>query len=100
MHMVWDGLPLWIELKVTKGNAVKVSPHQVAWHMAYYARGGLSFFLVKSLSSKDLILFGGEKGPELLEKGMQCAEGLRFSTPASLFEGLRPRLVSHYSQFL
>ena len=100
VHMVWDGLPLWMELKTTKSNAVKVSPHQVAWHMVYYARGGLSFFLVKSLSSKDLLLFGGEKGPDLLQNGVQGAEGLRFPNPASLFEGLRPRLVSHYSQFL
>jgi hypothetical protein len=46
-HMVWDGLPFWCELKVSKGNAVKVSPHQVAWNMAYWARGGSNFFLSK-----------------------------------------------------
>lgn len=25
-HMVWDGLPFWCELKVSKGNAVKSRP--------------------------------------------------------------------------
>ena len=100
VHMVWDGLPFWLELKTIKSNSVKVSPHQIAWHMAYYARGGLSFFLVKSLSSKDLILFGGEKGPELLQNGVDGTEGARFKNPAALFEGLRPILEAHYSAAL
>lgn len=100
VHVVWDGLPFWMELKVTKGNAVKVSPHQVAWHMAYFARGGLSFFLVKSLSTKDLYLFGGDQGPSLIFKGIKGAEGQRFSNPAALFESLRPRLLDQMSATL
>ena len=100
VHIVWDGLPFWFELKTTKGNAVKVSSHQAAWHMAYYARGGLSFFLVKALSTKDLYLFGGDQGPSLIFKGIKGAEGQRFSNPASLFESLRPRLLEHMSATL
>ena len=100
VHIVWDGLPFWWELKVSKGNAVKVSPHQIAWHMAYFARGGLSFFLVKSLSSKDIYSFRGDQGPVLLKEGLSGAEGQRFENPAALFAGLRPMLVEHYSASL
>ena len=96
VHLLWNGFPVWIELKVSKGNAVKVSPHQVAWHMAYYARGGLSFFLVKSLSTRNLVLFGGEKGPELLSGGLSEGAGAGFDNSAALFEGLRPRILDHY----
>ena len=100
VHVVWDGLPFWMELKVTKGNAVKVSPHQVAWHMAYFARGGLSFFLVKSLSTKDVYSFEGDQGSNLLRGGVSAAHGTRFANPAALFQSLRPRLRSHYSATL
>ena len=100
VHIVWDGLPFWFELKTTKGNAVKVSSHQAAWHMSYYARGGLSFFLVKSLSTKDLYLFGGDQGPSLIFGGIKGAEGQRFSNPAALFESLRPRLLDQMSATL
>lgn len=100
VHIVWDGIPFWFELKVSKGNAVKVSSHQAAWHMAYYARGGLSFFLVKSLSTKDLYLFGGDQGPSLIFGGIKGAEGQRFSNPAALFESLRPRLLDQMSATL
>ena len=35
VHVVWEGLPFWLELKVTKKHAVKVSPHQIAWHQGH-----------------------------------------------------------------
>ena len=94
VHMVWDGLPFWCELKVTKGNAVKVTPHQVAWNMAYWARGGSNFFLVKCASTRDIILFDGDQGASLIEGGVSAAQGSRFKNPASLFCALRPRLES------
>ena len=100
VHILWDGIPFWFELKVAKYERVKVSPHQVAWHMAYFARGGLSFFLVKHPSSRSIFLFEGNKGPELVEKSLFEVQGTRFESPASLFEGLRPRLVEHISATL
>ena len=92
VHLVWDGLPFWLELKVSKGTRVNISPHQIAWHMAYYARGGSSFFLVKRAKERDIVLFGGDQGPEVLEKGCSAPCVLRTCGPASLFEGLRPIL--------
>ena len=92
VHVVADCVPFWIELKVAKSNAVLVSPHQIAWHMAYFARGGSSFFLVKRAKESDIVLFGGDQGPEVLEKGCSAPCVLRTCGPASLFEALRPIL--------
>lgn len=94
VHVVWDGLPFWCELKVSKANAVNISPHQVAWNAAYWARGGSNFFLVKSLSSRELLLFGGDQGGALVQGGMSAAQGARFANPAALFAGLRPLLLA------
>ena len=92
VHLCWDGLPFWLELKVTKANAVRVSPHQVAWNMAYHARGGKSFYLVEAASPSDLYLFGGNRGAELMNQGLACG-GSRFEDLASLFKALRPLLL-------
>ena len=100
VHIVWDGLPFWCELKVCKGNAVKISPHQVAWNMAYWARGGATFFLVKRAAERDLLLFDGSQGPALARSGLSAVQGSRFDDPASLFKGLRPLLEAHYSAAL
>ena len=64
--------------------------------MAYCNRGGLSFFLVKALSTRTLVLFEGSEGPNLLSGGLSEAQGSRFENPAALFEALRPRLLDHY----
>ena len=69
IHMIWDHIPLWIELKTVKNNAVKISPHQIAWYMAYYARGGASFSWSSTLSTRHIYLFEGCQGPDLLDKG-------------------------------
>ena len=47
LHAIWDGIAFWAELKVTKNNKPKISPHQIAWNMAYWARGGNNFYFVK-----------------------------------------------------
>jgi len=99
-HIVWDGLTFWCELKTTKINAVNVSPHQIAWHMAYFARGGLSFFLVKSLSTKKIYSFLGDQGVALSRGGISAARGACHDNPAALFQSLRPRLLDHYSATL
>lgn len=89
-------MPFWAELKVTKGNVVRISPHQVAWNMAYYARGGLSFFLVKSLASRSLFLFEADQGPALARGGLIAAEGPRFESMGALVEDLGARVTAHY----
>ena len=98
--MVWDGLSFWCELKVSKANAVNISPHQIAWNAAYWARGGANFFLVKSLSPRELLLFDGDQGALLASGGISAAQGARFANPAALFCALRPRLELIYSAAL
>lgn len=90
MHIVADGVPFWVELKVSKGNAVNLSPHQVAWNMAYFARGGANFILVKQASTKQLFLFGGDQGPRLVTEGISGAEGQRFESVGACLSALRP----------
>ena len=92
VHAVWDGLPFWLELKVTKSNSLSISPHQIAWHMAYCARGGASFFLVKSSKTRELLLFGGENGAALSDGGCSAVQGHIFADVPAFFEGLRPIL--------
>jgi hypothetical protein len=103
VHMLWDSLPFWMELKTTKNNSVKISPHQIAWNYSYSLKGGLNFFLVKSLSSKNLFLFRGDQGARLLEKGL-CDLApfytLRLCDFASFFVALRPIVVCHYKKKL
>ena len=93
VHLVWDGLPFWCELKVSKSNKVNISPQQIAWNMAYWARGGVSFYLVKRSSSKELLLFRGDQGPDVLERGCLAPCALRVDGPAPLFCALRPMLL-------
>ncbi len=75
-HIIWDGRSLWFELKVAKGMAVNLSPHQIAWNMAYFAAGGNCFYLVKSLSLRKILLFDGSQGPALSKLGLSgCRVG-------------------------
>ena len=70
VHAVWDGLAFWIELKVTKTSAVRLSPHQIAWNTAYSLSGGLSLILVKHLSQGTLFLFEGHQAREIASEGL------------------------------
>ena len=100
VYVVWDGMPFWLELKATKSNSVNLRPHQVAWNMAHFARGGLSFFLVKALSSGVLYLFPADQGPALATGGLSEAQGPRFETTGALVEGLRSEVEGHYRKVL
>ena len=100
MHLVWDGLPFWLELKVSKGNGVKLSPHQVAWNTAYWVRGGANFILVKRSVERDILLFDGGLSASVLGSGISGTPHARFGDPSALFAGLRPRLESIYTEAL
>ena len=56
VHFTWSGFVFWLELKTTKNNSVRLSPQQIAWNTAYSSKSGLTFILVKHLSSGDLFL--------------------------------------------
>lgn len=96
VHILWDGMPFWVELKVNKTSTTKVSPHQVAWHTAYWARGGLSFFLVKSLSSGYIHLIAGSEAVDLVHKPLSEVRGTMYESAAEMWEALRVVLYDHY----
>ena len=93
VHVVWNGIPFWVELKVASGTRIKLTPNQVAWNAAYWARGGLNFILVKDPVSKLLLLFDGCHGSEALDAGIKSGCCSRYGSFDELFLALRPRMV-------
>ena len=66
-----------VELKVTKSNKVKFSPHQIAFHITHPKN---SYILVKSLDQSDLKLFPGTQIQQLVACGFRleaCSLGLK-----------------------
>ena len=65
-----------VELKVTKSNKVRFSPHQIAIHVLHPKN---TFILVKSLVERDLKLFQGTQIQQLVACGFRleaCSLGL------------------------
>ena len=65
-----------VELKVTKGNKVRFSPHQIAFHVKHSKN---SFICIEHLGSGCLKLFEGSKVRELVACGFKldaCCLGL------------------------
>ena len=100
VYIIWEGLPIWLELKVITTNAVKLSSQQVAWHTAHSHAGGLSFFLVKSTKDRGLFLFEGCHGRLVASEGVSCGQGSRFEDRESMWEGLRAAARDHYGRVL
>ena len=68
-----------VELKVTKSNKVRFSPHQIAFHITHPKN---TFILVKSLVERDLKLFQGTQIQQLVACGFRleaCSLGLKSS---------------------
>ena len=66
-----------VELKVTKSNKIKFSPHQIAFHITHPKN---SYILVKSLVQSDLKLFPGTQIQQLVACGLRleaCSLGLK-----------------------
>jgi len=57
-----------IELKVTTSDKVRLSPHQISFHMRHPEN---SFILVKSLASSLVKLYEGQQVEELVARGLQ-----------------------------
>ena len=57
-----------VELKVTKSNSLRFSPHQIAFHKLHPKN---SFILAKHLASRRLKLYEGKKIMELVACGLK-----------------------------
>ena len=65
-----------VELKVTSGNKIKFSPHQIAWHVAHPRN---TFILAEALGPRLVKLFHGSRIRELAACGFKleaCSLGL------------------------
>ena len=65
-----------VEFKVTKSNKVRLSPHQVAWHMRHPYN---TFICIQALGPGSLKLYQGEQVRELVACGLEleaCSLGL------------------------
>lgn len=90
----------WIELKTTKNNTVRLAPNQIAWNTAYSRSGGLSFILVKSLSSGDLFLFRGAQSREIGRNGLREEPLFRGSGHEALWDRVRESGIEHLESVL
>ena len=65
-----------VEFKVTRGNKLKFSPHQIAWHLAHSEN---TFIIAQALGPGSLKLFRGSRIKELVACGLKldaCCLGL------------------------
>jgi len=65
-----------VELKVTSGNKIKFSPHQIAWHVAHPQN---TFIIAEALGPRSVKLFRGSRIRELAACGFKleaCCLGL------------------------
>lgn len=95
-----SGLPFWAELKAVKTSTIKLRPHQVAWHTAFYARGGLSFFLINPLSFKQIRIIEGRDAIKLAENPRIEDHGRGFASKSEMWEALRSDCASHYGDLM
>jgi len=72
-----------VELKVTTGNKIRFSPHQIAFHVRHPNN---TFIMVKHLVSRDVKLYEGSK----IEQLVAC--GLKLEACASTLDACRLRL--------
>jgi len=62
-----------VELKVTKANKIRFSPHQISFHITH---PNDTFILVKALGPCTMKLFPGSLIQELVKEGYACGSGV------------------------
>ena len=71
-----SGVFFTVELKITRANKLKFSPHQIAWHVAHPHN---TFILAEALGPRLVKLFHGSRIRELAACGFKleaCSLGL------------------------
>ena len=61
-----SGIFFTVELKITRANKLKFSPHQIAWHVAHPRN---TFILAEALGPCSVKLIPGSAIQELISKG-------------------------------
>jgi hypothetical protein len=97
VHVIWNGLPFWIELKLTKANKIRLSPNQIAWNTKYSLNNGLAYILVQRVGEGSLFLFRGEDARELATNGLNTEPIIRVSGSGfgDIFGAIRESGIKH-----
>ena len=86
-----NGVFFTVELKVVKGNKIRFSPHQIAWHKRHLKN---TFILVEAVAPRSvktfsISLFRGARILELVRSGMKIEPIARgFADCQTFFENL------------
>ena len=75
----------FVELKTTKGSAVRLSPHQVSWLTQHKHAPTYIFVHTKNA---DIFVYNGEQAIELVDRGLLLEPQFKFSNPVNWQEFL------------
>ena len=97
VHVIWNGLPFWIEIKLTKANKIRLSPNQIAWNTKYSLNNGLAYILVQRVGEGSLFLFRGEDARQLAIDGLTMEPIIRVSGSGfgDIFGAIRDSGIKH-----
>ena len=97
VHVIWNGLPFWIELKLTKANKIRLSPNQIAWNTKYSLNNGLAYILVQRVGEGSLFLFRGEDARQLAIDGLNTEPMIKVSGSGfgDIFGAIRESGIKH-----
>jgi len=97
VHIIWNGLAFWIELKLTKANKIRLSPNQIAWNTKYSLNNGLAYILVQRVGEGSLFLFRGNDARELATNGLNTEPIIKVSGSGigDIFGAIRESGIKH-----
>ena len=97
VHIIWDKLSFWIELKITKANKIKLSSNQIAWNTKYSLNNGLAYILVQRVGEGSLFLFRGDDARELATNGLNTEPIIKVSGSGfgDIFGAIRESGIKH-----
>ena len=102
VHVIWNGLPFWIELKLTKANKIRLSPNQIAWNTKYSLNNGLAYILVQRVGEGSLFLFRGEDARQLAIDGLNTEPIIKVSGSGfgDIFGAIRESGIKHLESII
>ena len=97
VHIIWNGLAFWIELKITKDNKIRLSSNQIAWNTKHSLNFGLSYILVQRVGEGSLFLFRGEDARQLAIDGLTMEPIIKVSGSGfgDIFGAIRESGIKH-----
>ena len=84
----------WVELKVSSGNKVRLSPGQISWHMNRFKLGGKSFIMVTPLEQRGISVYSGGRSLDLASQGLNLEPCAFFPEPC-VFSNLESWFMNH-----